>query len=89
MVIEDTQFELRLAQTAEDLRLAQSLRYDVFVRELGSDGDMVDDYVIECALHGAQFDLRNGEVLEPPASDGLSMFEVKVEGNDVLVRTEG
>ncbi|MGI3184024.1 GNAT family N-acetyltransferase [Nioella aestuarii] len=42
MVIDDTQFELRLAQTAEDLRLAQSLRYDVFVRELGSDGDMVD-----------------------------------------------
>lgn len=42
MVIDDTNFELRLAQTADDLRLAQSLRYDVFVRELGSDGDMVD-----------------------------------------------
>ena len=35
-------FELRLAQGAEDLRLAQNLRYEVFVKELGGDGDMVD-----------------------------------------------
>ena len=25
-----------------------------------SDGDMVDDYTVECALHGAQFDVRTG-----------------------------
>lgn len=42
MVIDDTKFELRLAKTAEDLRLAQGLRYDVFVRELGGDGVLVD-----------------------------------------------
>lgn len=42
MVIDDTQLELRLAQSEADLRLAQALRYDVFIRELGGDGEMVD-----------------------------------------------
>lgn len=35
-------FEVRLAADAADLRAAQALRYDVFVRELGGDGPMVD-----------------------------------------------
>ena len=53
-----------------------------------SEGEMVDDYVIECALHGAQFDIRTGEVLEPPADDRLQVLEVKIENDDVLVRSE-
>ena len=52
-----------------------------------SDGEMVDDFVIECGLHGAQFDLRTGEVLELPATEGLQMFEVKMRGEDVYVRS--
>ena len=32
----------RLAETEEELRAAQRLRYDVFVRELGGGGEMVD-----------------------------------------------
>lgn len=36
------QFHVRLAHTAEDLRAAQRLRYDVFVTELGGGGAMVD-----------------------------------------------
>ena len=35
-------FEVRLARDDADLIAAQALRYDVFVRELGSDGEMVD-----------------------------------------------
>jgi putative hemolysin len=35
-------FTIRLADSAEDLRAAQRLRYDVFVRELGGGGEMVD-----------------------------------------------
>ena len=38
----EPQFVLRLARDADDLRAAQKLRYDVFVRELGSDGPLVD-----------------------------------------------
>ncbi|WP_432450022.1 GNAT family N-acetyltransferase [Aliiroseovarius marinus] len=36
------QFEMRLARDDADLIAAQKLRYDVFVRELGSDGALVD-----------------------------------------------
>ncbi len=69
---------------------------DVFACEDGcshaeypmSEGEMVDDYVIECGLHGAQFDVRTGEVLEVPATEGLRMLEVEIEGNDVFVRSE-
>ncbi|MGB1209317.1 MAG: GNAT family N-acetyltransferase, partial [Paracoccaceae bacterium] len=36
------QFSVRLAQHADEVRAAQRLRYDVFVRELGSTGPLVD-----------------------------------------------
>ncbi|GAA6157998.1 GNAT family N-acetyltransferase [Ruegeria sp. HU-ET01832] len=35
-------FTVRLAETEAELRAAQRLRYDVFVRELGGGGEMVD-----------------------------------------------
>lgn len=35
-------FSVKIAETDADLRAAQALRYDVFVRELGGGGDMVD-----------------------------------------------
>jgi L-ornithine Nalpha-acyltransferase len=35
-------FNVRLAETAEDLRAAQQLRYEVFVEELGGGGALVD-----------------------------------------------
>lgn len=35
-------FDVRLAQSCDDLRAAQRLRYDVFIRELGGTGPMVD-----------------------------------------------
>ncbi len=38
----DPTFQTRLASTDEDLRAAQRLRYDVFVRELGGGGAGVD-----------------------------------------------
>lgn len=42
MARKDDYFELRLAQSDDDLRATQRLRYDVFVTELGSDGPLVD-----------------------------------------------
>jgi putative hemolysin len=35
-------FSVKIAETDADLRAAQALRYDVFVRELGGGGEMVD-----------------------------------------------
>lgn len=42
MQIDDSHFELSLAQSEADLCAAQRLRYAVFVQELGADGPMVD-----------------------------------------------
>ena len=38
-----------------------------------------------CPLHGASFDCRNGNVLGAPASKPLACWQVKVEGDRVLV----
>jgi 3-phenylpropionate/trans-cinnamate dioxygenase ferredoxin subunit len=51
-----------------------------------SDGAMVDDYIIECAMHCAQFDVRDGSVLEPPAEEPIQSYEVKVADDYVWVR---
>lgn len=51
-----------------------------------SDGEMVDDYVIECALHGAQFDVRDGSVIELPAETPLPVYEVEVKDGGIWVR---
>ncbi len=42
MIADDNAFTLRLARDARDLRAAQRLRYEVFVEELGGDGDLVN-----------------------------------------------
>lgn len=52
-----------------------------------SDGDLWAE-VIECPLHGAQFDVRTGEVLSLPAIFPLATYPVKVEGEDVYVGME-
>ncbi len=48
-----------------------------------SEGD-VTGFKIECWLHGAEFDLRSGEVLTPPASIPVETFHVN-RTDDVLV----
>lgn len=44
-----------------------------------SDGEMVDDYVVECPLHGAQFDVRSGAALCLPATEATPSYPVWVE----------
>lgn len=46
-------FTVKLAETPEELQAAQRLRYDVFVRELGGGGALVDH---EAGLEKDQFD---------------------------------
>lgn len=53
MTAEESPYVVRLAATAEDLTAAQALRYQVFVRELGGDGPLVDH---ECGLERDVFD---------------------------------
>ncbi|MDO6591605.1 ornithine-acyl-ACP acyltransferase [Loktanella sp. D2R18] len=49
MPIHSPQFQVSHAQSPDDLRAAQKLRYAVFIRELGGAGDMVDHAAqLEC-----------------------------------------
>ena len=40
---------------------------------------------VTCPWQGAEFDLRTGEVLGPPAFEGVLSYRVMVEGNDIKV----
>lgn len=47
---------------------------------------VLDGTTVVCPWHHAVFDVASGALCEPPAPDALRTFEVKVEGDDVLVR---
>ena len=49
-----------------------------------SEGEQ-NGYKIECWLHSAEFDLRTGEALTPPASKAVKTYPVLVDGNNVVV----
>ena len=46
----------------------------------------LDDHTIACPRHGAKFDIRTGAALTMPATRPTKVHDVKVEGDDVLVR---
>jgi len=57
MTSEPPRLFTKLAQTGDDVRAAQRLRYEVFVRELGSDGEGVDhDLQLETDRFDPYFD---------------------------------
>jgi len=49
-----------------------------------SEGD-VEDGQIECWLHGSRFDLRSGKPTGLPATSPISVYPVKINGDDVFV----
>jgi 3-phenylpropionate/trans-cinnamate dioxygenase ferredoxin subunit len=49
-----------------------------------SEGD-ITGFKIECWLHGAEFDLRTGEALTPPAVAPIKVYPVIVDGDSVTV----
>lgn len=49
-----------------------------------SEGEQ-NGYKIECWLHSAEFDLRTGDALTPPASQPVKTYPVSVDGNNVVV----
>jgi 3-phenylpropionate/trans-cinnamate dioxygenase ferredoxin subunit len=49
-----------------------------------SEGDLEDTSVI-CACHGSTFDIKSGEVLAPPATEPIPVFDVRVEGGELQV----
>jgi len=45
-------------------------------------GELQGDEIV-CPLHGAKFKLSTGEVLGPPARQGVRSYNVRVNGPDV------
>ncbi len=46
----------------------------------------LDGHTIACPRHGAKFDIRDGRALTMPATQPTVAHEVKVEGDQVLIR---
>ena len=56
-----------------------------------SEGDFYEDmrgWVIECPLHGSQFDVCTGEAVSLPATGNAGMYEVKVENGEIYVNPD-
>jgi 3-phenylpropionate/trans-cinnamate dioxygenase ferredoxin subunit len=49
-----------------------------------SQGFMIEERVV-CQLHLSQFDLRTGEVSNPPAFEPLMVYNVKIQEGDIFV----
>ena len=50
-----------------------------------SDGVLHGDGTLECMWHGARYDCRTGEVKQDPATSPLPVFQVRLEGDRILV----
>ena len=45
----------------------------------------VQDGTVTCPWHGAQFDIRTGNVLKPPAPTGVARYKVVIEGDEIKI----
>ena len=48
-------------------------------------GDLLPDGTLQCAWHGARYDCQTGEVKQDPAPSPLPVFQVRLEGDQILV----
>jgi 3-phenylpropionate/trans-cinnamate dioxygenase ferredoxin subunit len=82
---------LRIEKNGEDICVAR-IGNEVFaIGDTCSHSDAslaegeITDFKIECWLHGAEFDLRTGEALTPPASAPVKKYSVSVDGDSVTI----
>jgi 3-phenylpropionate/trans-cinnamate dioxygenase ferredoxin component len=48
-------------------------------------GDLLGDGTLQCAWHGARYDCRTGEVKQVPAISPLPVFQVRLDGDQIMV----
>ncbi len=59
---------------------------DVCTHDGGPLGEgRLEDGQIICPRHGARFDVRTGDALTLPAFEPVPTYEVRVDGDDILV----
>ena len=52
-----------------------------------SEGEVVGACVV-CPWHGARFDLRTGQALEPPADEPVRAYPVTVQGGELWIELD-
>ena len=45
----------------------------------------VEGELIECPLHGGCFDIKTGKAMTPPVSEDLKTYELKIDGEQILI----
>ncbi len=74
--------ELVLARVGDEFLAVES----VCTHALGYlDQGALSGYEIECPLHSGRFDLRTGAAACEPATDPITTYEVRVEGEAILI----
>lgn len=79
-------FSVKIAQTGAERRAAQALRYEVFVRELGAAGDMVDH---EARLERDRFDPFCDHLLLSHVATGQVVGVYRVMRSDQAAQAGG
>jgi 3-phenylpropionate/trans-cinnamate dioxygenase ferredoxin subunit len=54
--------------------------------ELDLTDSEIDGEVLTCPWHGAQFNIRTGDVVRLPASEPLERYDIMVDGDDIFVK---
>ena len=47
-----------------------------------------NSHIIECDFHGGQFDIRTGEVVEPPCIVPIKTYKVTQQDGRVLIEVD-
>ena len=45
----------------------------------------LEGHKVECPLHGGIFNVRTGDAESPPPDENVPVYQVKVEGGDILI----
>jgi 3-phenylpropionate/trans-cinnamate dioxygenase ferredoxin subunit len=53
-----------------------------------SNGMVHGGATIECAWHGARYDMKSGRAIKLPAIKPIRTYEVRIEGNDIFVQAD-
>lgn len=74
--------DLCLVRTVDDV---YAVRDECTHGAVGLSEGEADGGAIECWMHGSRFDLRTGRALNPPATEPVRTFPVRVRGTGVEV----
>jgi glycine betaine catabolism B len=46
----------------------------------------LEGYEVQCPWHGSKFDIRSGKVIQSPAIKSEPSYDVKIEGENILIK---